>query len=109
MFGKTPHLSPLASRKQLLIAESELNRAGLTEEWQMMAHGVREVAHRARTIAGWTSSVVMLMAGVAALRRGLPGPSNAKSSWVQKILNGARVASTIWFAFRARSEREAHK
>ena len=109
MFGKTPHVSSPASRKQLLIAESELNRAQLTEEWQTMAHGVRDVAHRAKTIAGWTSSAVMLVAGVAALRRGPAAPSTAKSSWFQKVLNSARVASTIWFAFRARSEKEAHK
>jgi hypothetical protein len=109
MFGKAPHLSPLASRKQLLIAESELNRAQLTGEWQTMAHGVRNVAHRAKTIAGWTSSAVMLVAGVAALRRGRPAPDGAKSSWFQKILNGARVASTIWFAFRAGAEKEDHK
>jgi len=109
MSGKTPHLSPLTSRKQLLIAESELNRAELTEDWQTMAHGVHDAAHRARTIAGWASSAVMLVAGVAALRRGPAAPSTAKSSWFQKVLNGARVASTIWFAFRARSEKEAHK
>jgi hypothetical protein len=50
----------------------------------------------------------MLVAGVAALRRGPPGPDKPKSSWFQKILNGARVASTIWFAFRARAEKEGH-
>jgi hypothetical protein len=109
MLGNTPHISPLASRKQLLIAESELNRAQLSGEWQVMAHGVRAVGHRSRTIAGWASSAVMLVAGVAALRRGPPAPSSAKSSWFQKILNGARVASTIWFAFRARGGKQEHK
>ena len=108
MFGKTTHLIPLASRKQLLIAESELNRAQLTEEWGSMGDGVRDVAHRAKTIAGWTSSAVMLVAGVAALRHGPSAPGTAKSPWFQKILNGARVALTIWFAFRARSEKEKH-
>ena len=37
MFGKKPRLNPLESRKQLLIAESELNRAQLVQEWQTMA------------------------------------------------------------------------
>jgi hypothetical protein len=108
MFGKATHLSPLLSRKRLLIAESELNRAQLSEEWQTIAHGVRDVAHRAKTIAGWASSAAMLVAGVAALRRGPTAPGNAKSSWFQKILAGARVASTIWFAFRSRSEKKEH-
>ena len=109
MPGKTPHLSPLASRKQLLIAESELNRAQLSEEWQTMAHGFRDVAHRSKTIAGWASSAVMLVAGIAALRRAQLAPGNAKSSWLQKLLGGAGVASKIWLAFRSHREKEEHK
>ena len=109
MFGKTAHVSPLQSRKQLLIAESELNRAQLSEEWETIAHGVRDLAHRAKTVAVWASSAALLVAGVTALRRGTPAPGTSKSSWFQKILNGARMASTIWFAFRARGEKEGYK
>ena len=109
MFGKEPHVSPLALRKQLLIAESELNRAQLSTDWQAMARGVSDLAHRAKAIAAWASSAALLVAGVKALRRGPPAPETAKSSWFQKILNGARAASTIWFAFRARSEKEEDK
>ena len=105
MFGKKPHVSPLESRKQLLIAESELNRAQLSEEWQTMAHGVRDLAHRAKTMAAWASSAALLVAGVTALRRAPPAPGITKSSWFQKILNGARLVSTIWFAFRGRGQR----
>ena len=106
MFGKQSHVSPLESRKQRLIAESELNRAQLSEEWQTMAHGVRDLADRVKTISAWASAAALLVAGVTALRRGSPAPGTAKSSWFQKLLNGARVASTIWFAFRARGEEE---
>ena len=106
MFGKEPHVSPLESRKQLLIAESELNRVQLSREWQTMAHGVRDLAHWVKTIGAWASSSALLVAGVTALRRGPPAPGTAKSSWFQKILNGARLASTIWFALRARGEEE---
>jgi hypothetical protein len=109
MFGKTSHVSPLESRKQLLIAESELNRAQLSQEWQTMAHGVRDLAHRAKTIGAWASSAVLLVAGVTALRRGSPAPGATNLCWLQKILNGARLASTVWFAFRARGQKEEHK
>lgn len=98
MPGKTSHLNPLESRKQLLIAKSELNRAGLSQEWQTMAHGVREYAHWAKSIAVWASSAALLVAGVTALRRGPPRTGAAKSSWFQKILEGSRLASTLWFA-----------
>ena len=105
MPGRTSHLSPLESRKQLLVAESELNRAGVADEWQAMAHGVRDLAHRARNIAAWASSAALLVAGVTALRRAPPKSGAAKSSWFQKLLYGARLASTLWFTFRARGEK----
>jgi hypothetical protein len=109
MFGKKSHVSPLELRKQLLIAESELNRAHLSEEWQVMTHGVAHLAHRAKTIAAWASSAALLAAGVKALRRGPSTTGTAKPSWVQKILNGARLASTIWVAFRAHGEKKQHR
>ena len=109
MFGTETHLSPLESRKQLLIAESELNRAQLSREWQGMAQGVHDLAHRGKTIAGWASSAALLVAGVTALRHRPPAPAAAKTSWFRKILNGARLASAIWFAFRARGEKEGDK
>jgi hypothetical protein len=96
-------------RKQLLIAESELNRARLSEEWQTMAHGVRDLAHRAKTIGAWASAAALLVAGVTAWRRGAPSPGTAKSSWFQKILNGARLGARIWFAFRACGGKGEHK
>jgi len=96
-------------RKQLLIAESELNRARLSQEWQTMRHDARDLAHRAKTIAAWASSAALLVAGVTALRRGPSAPRTAKSSWFHKILNAARLASAIWLAFRPRGEKEEHK
>ncbi|MBI5386950.1 MAG: hypothetical protein HZA90_19940 [Verrucomicrobia bacterium] len=106
MFGRQSHVSPLQLRKQLLIAESELNRAQLSQEWQAMAHGVRDLAHRAKTIGAWASAAVLLVAGFTASRRGPSVPGAAKSSWFQKILHGVRVASTVWFALRARGRKD---
>jgi hypothetical protein len=105
VFGKESHVNPLKSRKQLLIAESELNRAEMADEWQAMANGVRDFAHRAKNIAAWASSAALVVAGVTALRRRPPAPGTTKSSWLQKLLNGARLASTLWFSFRARGEK----
>jgi hypothetical protein len=106
MFGKESHVSPLEVRKQLLIAQSELNRAQLSEEWHAMTHGVRDLAHRAKTIATWAPSAALLVAGLAAFRRRKPAPAARNSSWFQRILNGVRLASTIWFAFRVHGHQE---
>ena len=105
MFGKYSHVSSLKSRKQLLIAESELNRAQLSAEWQTMSHGVRDLAHRVKIMGAWASAAALLVAGLTARRSGRPAPGAAKLSWFQKILNGARVALTIWLALRARGQK----
>lgn len=109
MPGKTNQLNPLASRKQLLIAESELNRAQLAKEWQTLTRGVGGLAHRARIATAWASAAALLAAGVAAWRRGSSAPATPKPSWLPKILSGARMASSLWFAFRARGEKAKYK
>ena len=101
MFGKNPRLNPLESRKQLLIAESELNRVQLVQEWQTMADGVRSVADRARTISSVASAAASLIAGLASFRRGKPVDAGAKPSWLKTILKGAGQISTFWLAFRS--------
>ena len=101
MFGKNPTLNPLESRKQLLIAESELNRAQLVQEWQAMADGVRLVADRAGIISSVASVAASLIAGLAPFRRKKFAPAAEKPSWLQTLLKGAGLISTVWQAFRS--------
>ena len=103
MFGKYSHVSSLKSRKQLLIAESELNRAQLSAEWQTMSHGVRDLAHRVKIMGAWASAAALLVAGITALRRDSTRSGTVKSSWFQKILKGASLVSSLWPALRTKS------
>jgi hypothetical protein len=100
MSGKNPRLNPLKSRKQMLIAESELNRAQLVQEWQVMADGVRSVADRASSLSSVASAAVSLIAGLAALRRARSAPAAKKASWWQTLLQGVQLAGTLWSEFR---------
>jgi predicted phage tail protein len=93
------------NRFELLLAESELSRARLSEEWRTMAHGAGGLARRAATVGAWASSAALLVAGVAALRRGPRAAGAAKSAWFPMILKGVRLASAIWQGFHARGER----
>jgi hypothetical protein len=102
MFGKNPRLNSLKSRKQLLIAESELNRAQLVQEWQTMADGVRSFAHRARTISSVASAAASLIAGLASFRPARSAPADEKPSWWQTLLKGAQLAGLLWSEFRPR-------
>jgi len=92
-------MNPLKARKQILIAESELNRAQLVQDWRTMADEVHALADEARTIRSMASAAGSLVAGLAALRRKKSVPAE-KRAWWQTILKGAGEISTLWSAFR---------
>jgi len=50
MFGQKPGINPLQTRKQLLIAESEINRGQMLDEWQDIAEGVRSMTNRVKSV-----------------------------------------------------------
>ncbi len=91
---------PLASRKQLLIAESELNRAQLAREWQTLAGEARALADQAKTIRSMASATATLVAGLASGRHKSTTPDAQKSSWWQTLAQGAGLISTFWQWFR---------
>ena len=100
-------MKPLESRKQLLVAESERNRAQLVQEWQTMADEVHSLTRQARTITSIASAVASLVAGLASCRRKASTPAAEKPSWWQTLLKGAGVVSTFWSEFRSqRREQE---
>ena len=101
MFGKKPRINPLESRKQLLIAESELNRAQMVGDMAALTAGVRTLTDRAKSFGSIASSAAVLVAGLAAFRRGKPMGADAKPSWLRTILKGAGLISTFWLAFRS--------
>jgi negative regulator of sigma E activity len=96
MPGKNLCMNPLASRKKLLIAESELNRAQLVQEWRTMADEAHSLAHQARTIASFASAAATLVAGVVSFRQKKSAPAPEKPSWLRTILKGAQLAGTLW-------------
>jgi hypothetical protein len=102
MFGKISRMNPLQSRKKLLIAESELNRAQLVHECQTMADEVHALANQARTISSLASAAALLVAGLASFRRKKSAPVAEKPSWLRTILKGAGTVTTLWSAFRSR-------
>jgi hypothetical protein len=102
-------MNPLESRKQLLIAESELNRAQLAQEWAAMTAGVRTITDRARSFGSIASAAALLVAGLAAVRRSKAADADVKPSWWQTLLRGTRLVSTLWLALRAKGRDRANK
>jgi hypothetical protein len=89
-------------RKEMLIAESELNRARLIDEWQTMTAGMRGVVNRAQSLKWLTSMATVLVAVVSAFRS-RKAPPDTKVSWIQSAMKGAQFAGTVWLALFARS------
>jgi hypothetical protein len=102
MFGRKPQISPLELRKQLLIAESELNRAQMAEDLASLATGVRAFTEQAKSLASMAASSAALVTGLASCWRGKPSIGEAKPSWLQAALKTAVLIFTLWQAFRTK-------
>ena len=102
-------MNPLESRKQLLIAESELNRTQLVGEMAGLTAGVRALTDRAQSSGLIASSAALLVAGLAAFRRGKSGSAGVKPSWLQTMLKRAGMISTLWLRFRSQRRDQKDK
>ena len=97
-------MSPLETRKQMLIVESELNRFQLAGDVAALRAEVRAFTQRAKAISSIASTVAGLAAVLAALgawRRRKPAEPGAKRSWLQLVLDGVGLISSIWPALRS--------
>jgi len=93
-------MKPLESRKQLLVAESDINRAQLIQEWRIMAGEAHTLANQARTISSLASAAASLIGGLLSLRRKISAPAAEKPPWWQTVLKGAGQVFTLWRSFR---------
>ncbi|HTA29731.1 MAG TPA: hypothetical protein VK731_04570 [Candidatus Cybelea sp.] len=93
-------MTSLEVRKQLLIAESELNRRQLREEWRMMAGGVRSLTGRAKTAGSLASAVAMLVAGILSFKRARRRAVAGRPSWLRTLIRTALLARSIWSRLR---------
>jgi hypothetical protein len=103
MSAYNPRLSPLASRKQLLLAESELNRALLAGEVAALKSGIRAFTERANYFGSIASSAAALGAGLASVIR--PKSATAappKRSWLRTLFKGGGLLFSLWLELRSR-------
>ncbi len=105
---RTPtRLTPKEVRKQLLLAESEVNRATLSREFHAFQVEAHEITHRIHSVWSKVSSfAAMSLAGLGAFRDLRASRRYGRASWLQNLFQGARVGASIWSAFRARRRNE---
>jgi hypothetical protein len=97
-------MNPLASRKNLLIAESELNRAQLVREWQAMTDDVGALAHQVKTVGSLASMAASIISVLGWIRGAKLVPNEEKTSWLQTALKGAQLVGSFWSEFRTPKE-----
>jgi len=103
MRRELPLVSPLQLRKELLIAESELNRAQLINEWETATEWHRTLSAGVRTVGSAASAAALLVSGMRAFRHKRNTQNGAEASWLQPVIQGAGLISSLWVAFRSRS------
>lgn len=92
-------LNPQQSHKQLLIAESELNRHLLIQECQEAVAGIRGLTEDVKRVGTLVSSLALLIEGFSTLRKKESQPA-PKRGWISSIVEGARLGTSLWAAFR---------
>jgi hypothetical protein len=107
MPGRGPSLSPLAARKQLLLAESEINRALLLREFQTLGGGVRSLSDQAKSLATILSTILLLASELLRFSNRKVEAPGSRPSWFRRIARGANLAITLWLALRAKKAADA--
>lgn len=105
MFGRKSELSELEVRKQLLVAESELQRTGIREDWCALENEFHTWAAQGKSAFSALSTTALTAAGLSILAGALRKGSG--SSWLSRVLSVAKVAATLWFTMRNRSHSDS--
>jgi hypothetical protein len=104
MLGKNLDLTPLKSRKQLLLVESELNRAQLLNELRDLNHETHYLKTQIQSAGNLITSAAKLATTFSAIGSAFTHRDtreNGKSSWLSTLINGARTGATIWGTIRS--------
>src|SRR5690606_21224331 len=102
MPGKKPRLNSLALRKKLLVAESEINRARLLEDGEIVLAGARAASQKVRSVSAWIPTAGLLATTVGAFLRNRKSASRRKTSWIQTAFKGVKILGLLWMTFRGR-------
>jgi hypothetical protein len=106
MPGEKSKLTSLETRKQLLLLESDLNRAQFIEalqDWKDEFHRTKEHL----TQLGSMASLATKLAATFSTARGLFSrpPSGGKKSWLSFVFDGMTAGTSLWYMLRSQRRR----
>ena len=100
MFRKNSHLNILQTRKRLLLAESEVNRAELSKELDALKGEIARVKKHIATAGSIVSSAAVVATAASLFSRRFgrseKSDSSAKTPWVSAALDGVRIGTLLF-------------
>jgi len=108
MSREKSNLTPFESRRQMLVLESELNRALLLNEVQDLKNEMHHLKAQVHAMGSLVSSAAELASTFAAVGRAFSSRpdenenGHGRSSWISTLINGVKVGSSIWSSVRSR-------
>jgi hypothetical protein len=93
-------MNHLALQKQLLVAESELNRMELKKELGELAADLHACTTATNSISTLVTSAKVLMTGLGSVLRAKRAAAGEKTSWWRSLRSEFALASILWKAFR---------
>jgi hypothetical protein len=107
MSGKNFHLTPLETRKQLLLVESELNRVQLLNEIRALKNELgplRQQLHAVGSLAASAAKLATTLSAVANIFSPRDKRGEAKESWFSTLLKGLQTGASLWETFKSQSK-----
>jgi hypothetical protein len=96
-------MSCLARQKQLLVLESEVNRAQLAGDWERLKEQTGGLAHKVGALAAGALALAAISAVLRGARKGRQNANGRITRFLPGLINGARFGASLWLAHRARS------
>jgi hypothetical protein len=104
MARATPQLKSLKVNKQLLLAESELNRAQLLQELSCFRGEIQRLENQLEMVVSLIASAAKISRTVSAIGHAFTHRGRGKSessSWISSLLSGARKGAILWAALQS--------
>ncbi|MDX2108857.1 MAG: hypothetical protein SFY80_01315 [Verrucomicrobiota bacterium] len=104
MPGKNTRISPLALRKEILIAESNLNRSLIFADMAGITGGVSGITHRIKNLGSLAASAVVLVCNLSSCKRSLAEGFAAKPSLLTTLIQGGTLVLNLWQTFHPKGD-----
>jgi len=102
MSGEKSHLTSLETRKQLLLVESELNRAQLLNELREFKNEIHHLKHQVWEMGSIAASAAKLATTFSSIGQAFSHRNeDEKPSWISTLLKGAKAGTSLWLLLRS--------